>query len=173
MAVTAALVFLSTFLFQLPIPATQGYFNFGDIMIFASALTFGPVVGGFSGGVGSALSDLLGGFGTFAPFTLIIKGTEGYVAGLISRRAFRKSDLVAWALGSIVMVGGYFLAESYLISLLFGASDSTGIVAASGELPFNILQVVGGGVAGIPISLALRVVLRETPLSGLSRKKSK
>src|SRR5689334_14586653 len=86
-AVFTALVFLSTYLFQIPIPATQGYFNLGDIMIFITALTFGPAVGGFAGGIGSALSDALGGFGTFAPFTLIIKGLEGIVAGLLSRRS--------------------------------------------------------------------------------------
>src|SRR5216110_916 len=85
-AVFTALVFLSTYLFQIPIPSTQGYFNLGDIMIFISALTFGPTIGGFSGGIGSSLSDALG-FGTFAPFTLVIKGLEGYVAGLISQRS--------------------------------------------------------------------------------------
>src|SRR5881296_2215800 len=86
-AVFTALVFLSTYLFQIPIPSTQGYFNLGDIMIFISALTFGPTIGGFAGGIGSFLSDGFAGFGTFAPFTLIIKGFEGYVAGLISRRS--------------------------------------------------------------------------------------
>src|SRR5213594_682566 len=96
-AVFTALVFLSTYLFQIPIPATQGYFNLGDIMIFITALTFGPEVGGFSGGVGSAMSDILSPGGPpFAPFTLIIKGSEGVVAGLISRRVFRGGDLASW-----------------------------------------------------------------------------
>src|SRR5438477_5335416 len=93
-AVFTALVFLSTYLFQIPIPATQGYFNLGDIMIFITSLTFGPTVGGFAGGIGSFLSDALGGFGTFAPFTLIIKGVEGYVAGLISRRSLQRRTLM-------------------------------------------------------------------------------
>src|SRR3989454_1287500 len=100
-AVFTALVFLSTYLFQIPIPATQGYFNLGDIMIFITALTFGPTVGGFAGGIGSALSDALGGFGTFAPFTFIIKRSAGFVAGLISRRSVqRRTLMVGWALGS-------------------------------------------------------------------------
>ncbi len=156
-AVFTALVFLSTYLFQIPIPATQGYFNLGDIMIFITSLTFGPTVGGFAGGIGSFLSDALGGFGTFAPFTLIIKGLEGYVAGLISRRSLqRRTLMIAWAAGSVVMVLGYFVAESFLIALVFGSSSATGIVAASGEVPFNILQVVGGGAVGIPVSIGLR-----------------
>src|SRR5260370_38769016 len=120
-AVFTALVFLSTYLFQIPIPATQGFFNVGDLMIFITALSFGRTVGGFAGGIGSALSDAFAGFGTFAPFTLIIKGLEGYVAGLISRRSIRSRTLmIAWAAGSVVMVLGYFLAESFFISLFFG-----------------------------------------------------
>jgi len=163
-AVFTALVFLSTYLFQIPIPATQGYFNLGDIMIFISALTFGPIVGGFAGGVGSFLSDALGGFGTFAPFTFIIKGSEGFVAGLISRRSVqRRTLMVGWAVGSVIMVLGYFLAESFFISLVFGSSSATGIVAASGEVPFNILQVVGGGAVGIPVSIGLKLAFRSTP----------
>src|SRR2546426_12452615 len=79
-AVFTALVFLSTYLFQIPIPATQGYFNLGDIMIFISALTFGPIVAGFTGGAGSFLSDALGRSGTSATFTFIIKRSAGFVA---------------------------------------------------------------------------------------------
>jgi uncharacterized membrane protein len=165
LSLTTALVFLSTSVFQLPIGATGGYFNFGDIMIFITALTFGPEVGGFAGGVGSGLSDFLGGFGTFAPFTLVIKGAEGLAAGLISRHVFRGRDIVGWSVGSAIMVGGYFIAESYVIALLFGASDLTGVAAAAGEIPFNILQVVAGGIVGIPIAWVLRHSLRETPLA--------
>ena len=92
----AALVAVATFLIQIPIPATDGYLNFGDIMIFVSALTFGPVVGGFAGGVGSAISDVASGYAsTYAPFTLIIKGSEGFIAGLISNRNKpKKQDII-------------------------------------------------------------------------------
>ena len=170
-AVTIALVFLSTFLFQLPIFSTGGYFNFGDIIIFTTALTFGPVIGGISGAVGSSLSDLLGGFGIFAPFTFVVKGLEGFLAGLISQRGFTRrtslgrviGSVLGWIIGSVVMVGGYFLAESFFIAFVFGSSEFTGIAAASGELPFNILQVVAGGLVGIPLSLGLRHLLKQTP----------
>jgi len=161
-AVTIVMVFLSTFVFQLPIPSTQGYFNFGDIMIFTFAFAFGPVIGGISGAVGSSLSDAVG-FPTFAPFTFVIKGLEGLVAGLISQRRFKRRVLFGWVMGSVVMVAGYFLAESFFISLVFGSSEFTGIVAASGEVPFNILQVVVGGLVGIPLSLALKHLLKQTP----------
>lgn len=137
----------------------------GDIMIFISGLTFGPVIGGFSGGIGSAFSDALG-FPTFAPFTLVIKGLEGFLAGLISSRsASLKTQIVAWAVGAATMVLGYFLAESFVIALVFGSSDVTGVVAASAEVPFNILQVVSGGIVGIPVSIGVKNYIRSTAFS--------
>lgn len=57
-----ALVTVATMLIQIPIPATQGFFNIGDAIIMVTALTFGPVVGGIAGGLGSSLADLLGGW---------------------------------------------------------------------------------------------------------------
>src|SRR5438128_2049913 len=89
-AVTIVMVFLSTFLFQFPIFSTNGYFNFGDIMIFTFAFAFGPVIGGISGAVGSSLSDALSPFGTFAPFTFIIKVVEILLTVLISNSQFAR-----------------------------------------------------------------------------------
>ena len=84
--VFAALVVVATVLVQIPNPPTRGYINFGDIMIFVSALTFGPVVGGLAGSIGSSIADVASGFAYFAPFTFVIKGIEGALAGLISNR---------------------------------------------------------------------------------------
>lgn len=145
--IMAALVAVATFLVQVPIPATKGYLNFGDIAIFVSALTFGPIVGGFAGGVGSAISDIASGYAYFSPFTLIIKGVEGLIAGLIANRLSGKRDIIAIVIGGAEMVIGYFLAE------FFGLSESW---AALGEVPFNILQVTVGGIVGIAIALLLR-----------------
>jgi len=150
--IMAALVAVATFAVQVPIPATKGYLNFGDIMIFVSALVFGPVVGGFAGGVGSALSDVASGYAsTYAPFTLIIKGAEGIIAGLIAKRGSKIRNILAVAVAGAEMVSGYFLAEFFGLSLGW---------AATTEVPFNILQIASGGAIGIPISI---VILRRLP----------
>jgi uncharacterized membrane protein len=151
--IMAALVAVATFLIQIPIPATKGYLNFGDIVIFVSALTFGPIVGGFAGGVGSAISDIVSGYLYFSPFTLVIKGVEGLLAGLIANRISGRRDIIAVVIGGTEMVCGYFLAE------FFGLSEGW---AALGEMPFNILQVVVGGIVGIGIALLLRRRFPET-----------
>ena len=156
--IMAALVAVATFAVQVPIPATKGYLNFGDIMIFVSALVFGPVVGGFAGGVGSALSDVAGGYAsTYAPFTLIIKGAEGIIAGLIAKKGSKKRNILAVTIAGVEMVSGYFLAEFFGLSLGW---------AAATEVPFNILQIAAGGAIGIPISI---VILRRLPEAWIKR----
>ena len=153
-AVMTAFVTVTTFIIQIPTPPTHGYINIGDAMIFTTALTFGPYMGGVAGGFGSALSDLLGGYGYFAPFTLIIKGCEGLVAGLISNRKSHARDLLAVLVGGVIMIMGYFSAEAFLLGY--------GVQAALTEVPGNTFQIVVGGVVGIPIATFIRKRLPST-----------
>src|SRR3990170_8576777 len=115
--VMAALVAIATFIVQIPNPATRGYINFGDIMIFISALSFGPIVGGFAGSVGSSIADIVSGYGYFAPFTFVIKGIEGVIAGLISNRVSIRRDVLAVIFAGSEMIIGYFLAEFFPLQL--------------------------------------------------------
>jgi len=145
------LVCVATLLIQIPIPATEGFFNIGDAMVMVASLTFGPIVGGLAGGVGSALADALGGWYTWVPFTLVIKGAEGVVAGLIAgRERTNRRVLIAWVCGGLVMVSGYFIVQVFLY----------GLGAALVEGPFNLVQMTVAGVVGVPISLALKSRLR-------------
>jgi uncharacterized membrane protein len=130
-------------LIQIPIPATDGFFNVGDGMIMVAALTFGPVVGAIAGGLGSALADFAGGWFVWILPTFIIKGLEGLIAGWIrqSSNSFFVM-LLAWVIGGLTMVTGYFLVQVYLY----------GFSAALIELPFNFVQMAIGGVIGIPIA---------------------
>jgi len=151
--VMAALVAVATFFVQIPNPATKGYINFGDIMIFVSALMFGPIVGGLAGSIGSALADIVSGFGYFAPFTFVIKGAEGVIAGLISNRVSVRRDVLAVIFAGSEMIGGYFLAEFFPLQLGW---------AALTEVPGNISQIVVGAIVAVSITLILRKRLPET-----------
>ena len=156
-AVMTALVAAATFIVRIPNPM-GGYFNFGDVMIFAVALTFNPAIGGFAGGVGSAISDAIG-YPVFVIPTLIIKGLEGLLAGLISNRLSVSRDVLAVCVGGAEMVGGYFLAE-WLLLPVWGVS-SYGWVGALGEFPGNVVQVVVGAAIGLPIAYFVRMRLPE------------
>ena len=147
-AVFSALVAISTSIFQIPIPATGGYINVGDAMIFTTALLFGPLIGGAAGGIGSAIGDLILGYASFAPYTFVVKGLEGLIAGYVSDGETLTRDILAWVVSSSVMVSGYFLMEAYVMGI--------GPVSAFVEVPGNIFQVVFGGVIGLPLSRFLR-----------------
>ena len=82
-AIFTAVNFISTTMIQVYIPATKGYFNIGEVMLYFSALMFGPLIGGISGGLGSAIADLVSGYAHYAIGTLVIKGVEGVIVGLL------------------------------------------------------------------------------------------
>jgi uncharacterized membrane protein len=149
MAVMSALVAVGTLIVRIPNPM-GGYFNVGDVMIFVSALTFNPLIGGVAGGLGSAIADIIG-FPVFAIPTLIIKGLEGLLAGLITNKKSIYRDIIAVLVAGAEMVTGYFLVEVYL----------WGIGAALAEVPANIAQIALGGLIGIPVALILRRRLPE------------
>jgi len=151
-AAFTALVAATTLAIRIPVPATGGYINIGDAVIFAAALSMGWLVGGVAGGLGSAIADMVG-YPVFAPFTLVIKGLEGLVAGSIADGVSTRRDLLAWGLASIIMVSGYFLSEAYLMRL--------GVAAALVEVPGNIAQVAFGGLIGIPVAHIIRRRIRE------------
>ncbi|MEM0084265.1 MAG: ECF transporter S component [Candidatus Methanomethylicia archaeon] len=107
MGFMTALVCVLTMTFQLYIYETHGYFNFGEIGVYISALLFGPIVGGVAGGLGSALADIFTGYFWYAPGTLVIKGLEGFIVGLLNclfRRFRFKRDFKSLVLFSSITI---------------------------------------------------------------------
>lgn len=153
-ALMAALVTVMTMTISIPI-GSQGFLNFGDIMIFTSALLFGPQVGLIAGGLGSALADLLLGYPIWIPITLIAKGLEGYIAGKISYNAKSMSQKLIG-----IVAGGFCMIYIYFIGGVIIAFSSDGlipaIVAGLSGVPYNILQVVAGAVGGNIIAILLK-----------------
>jgi len=93
-AVFAGLVFVATYSFVISIPATGGYFNLGEIVIYVAAIVFGPIVGGIAG-AGAAISDALVA-PQFAPGTLVIKVCEGAIVGYLAQRGTAKITRAKW-----------------------------------------------------------------------------
>ncbi len=116
-AIFAALVAVSTYLFVIPIPATSGYFNLGETIIYVAALTLGPFVGTFAG-AGAAIADvMIPGGAVFAPGTFIIKALEGFTVGFLNRKLMQKnlsltvSAMISVVAGGLIMIVGYFTYE--------------------------------------------------------------
>jgi uncharacterized membrane protein len=155
-AVFASLACVATLLFTVPIPATSGYFNLGETVIYTSALLFGPFVGSITGGIGAAVADMLVA-PQFALGTLVTKGCEGIIVGFLyqklsTRIARSLAAAIASTMGGLEMVAGYFLYEQLVLSYP--------PLTALAEVPFNLVQMIIGLAVAVPIT---RLVLRFFP----------
>jgi len=149
--ILTALTTAVTMTVAIPFPPTRGFFNLGEAMVFFSAFVFGWRAGLICGGIGSAAADVLLGYVFFSPITLISKGTEGFVAGVLSKVVKTKSIRMALGVGAggTCMVTGYFLGEWVLF----------GLGPAIAEIPVNIAQVTVGGAVAIVISYSVIALL--------------
>ena len=154
----AALICVLTMIISIPIPATQGFINIGDAGVMFTGLIFGPFIGCIAGGVGSALADIFLGYVIYAPATLIIKGLEGFLIGIIANpkyyyKKLNYRDFLAVVVGGLTMVFGYFIYEI----LLWGFASALYEVILNGIVQF--------GVAGV-ISLLLILGVRKSIVQG-------
>ena len=137
-ALFAALSCVATMSIRIPTPGTGGYIHPGDAIVILSGVILGPVWGFLAGGIGSALSDLIGGYFIYVPITFVIKGLVALAAGLLYQKVGKnqKSRYIAVILGGvadiILVAGGYFVCEFFI----YGAG-------AAASIPANIIQGVG------------------------------
>ena len=142
--VMAALVFVMTYVPKIPVPVTGGYIHQGGGMIFQAAMQLGPQAVA-AAALGSALSDLVGGYMAYLLPTAIIKGLVALIAWKCCRREHWLQTLVAFILAELAMVAGYFLFEAVMY----------GVPAAIGAVGPNMIQGLGGVVVGMLCRLAV------------------
>lgn len=151
LAMTGALAALScaaTLVLAVPTP-TGGYVNPGDAVVLLGAYVLGGGYGAAAGALGPALADVLGGYGFYAPATLVIKGAMALAAGKLYRRARRHIWAVAacGAAAEIIMVAGYWLYDA----LLLGSA-----AAGAAGVPGNLVQGAFGAAAAAVLAAAVR-----------------
>ncbi|MGC9335852.1 MAG: ECF transporter S component [Anaerolineae bacterium] len=145
-ALMAALIFVLTTVPRVPVPATGGYVHLGDAGVAFAAVAFGPWVAMASGGLGTALADLVG-FPQWAIFSLLVHGIQGLLMGLLFRRGLNWTTVLLATLVSIAtVVLGYFLAGVVL----------EGAAAAAVEILPNTIQALSGSIVGLPLYWAVR-----------------
>ncbi|MBE3591659.1 MAG: ECF transporter S component [Thermoanaerobacter sp.] len=134
-----ALVTIGTMVIQIPTPATKGYINVGDSFIFLSSALFGPAMGFVTGGIGSALADLLSGYAYWSPWTFIIKGIEGLIVGLMYKKYTKEYlKVVSLIIGALWMVLGYYIAGGIMY----------GFKASLVDVPSNLVQGFASTIIG-------------------------
>lgn len=146
-AITTAIVAVFTIAIRIPTPL-GGYVSLCDVAVTFVSYTFGPITGLIAGGLGTALADLAGGFGQWAPVSFVVHGLEALVIALIVRA---KPDsliykIISAAVAIVIVAGGYFLLTGAFL---------VGFSAALAEIPANIAQAAVGVVLGLPLSMAV------------------
>lgn len=132
-----------------------GHTNLSDMVIYLAAALLDPVSALVVGGVGTLIADLIA-YPVTALFSLVFHGLEGLVAGLLVK-TFKDNAVyngIAFAIGGIIMIVGFFFAKAFYYGTLPTALES---------LWRNILQVV------VSIVLAL-TLLYPLKLKELSKK---
>lgn len=144
---TAVAVVLGRF-FLIPVPWTHGNVNLCDLGIMLAGLLLGPVAGGVTGGLSGMILDLISGYAAYAPFSLIAHGLEGLVVGWIYQQT--NNRYLALIMGAVVMVAGYFVADSVLYQV------TAGILG----LGTNLLQGLAGAVVTLLVLKPLQQALQ-------------
>ncbi len=149
-SIYSALVCVATFI-HVPVPGFRIYFNLGEGAIYTIAILFGAFAGGIAGGLGSALADLLLGYPLWAPFTLIIKGTEGFIVGKLARH----NKPLALTAGAAIMISGYAI--------------SAGVLYGWGAAPVEAITDITQCSVGVLIAVPLVRVLQKSVIEKVEK----
>ena len=155
-AMLAAMTTIATMVIKVPTFGTNGYVNIGDALVIVSAWMMGNPYGALAAGIGSALADLLLGYGSYAPATAVIKFAMAFVFAIIYRSMSKNhipgfiASVTASIVAEVIMVAGYFLYESTVMG--YG-------IAASASVISNAIQ----GIVCIVLGNSLVQVLSRVP----------
>lgn len=154
-ALFAALTYTATSMIKIPTPGTGGYIHPGDAIVILAGIFLGPVYGGLSAGIGSMLSDLLGGYMNYVPITFVVKGliaVASYYTFHIAMKISKKMILAMISCGlvaTLLVTVGYFFCEIPMY----------GLGGAMASIPANLIQ----GCGGLVISTVLMSLLYQVP----------
>lgn len=154
-ALFAALTCVATMSIRIPTPGTGGYIHPGDAIVILSGIILGPGYGLLAAGIGSAMSDLIGGYFLYVPITFVIKGLIAFLSAYTYKSIAKteKTKYIAVAscgvIDTILVAGGYGFCEIFLY----------GGAAAIASVPANLIQ----GVSGLLIAIVLFPILTAVP----------
>lgn len=153
-AMFVALVMAATYI-GFPTPASMGgYVHFGTLVMITISLKYGSKYGMIAGGIGMTLFDVFSPWIVWAPGTLVVRLLMGFVIGSVSndnelgQGNNLTKNIIAVLIGAIIMIGGYFLYQAFLMQIfegLFSVTDTdAGIAFALTSIPGNVAQIVVG-----------------------------
>ena len=166
----AALVFVATMFFkvQIPVAGDKTMLGFANVFCILSGLLLGPVYGGLAAGIGSCLFDLVGGWATSAPVTLVTKFMMAFLCGLIawggSGSAKKLSRIIAGAVTGSLAYCALYIGYSWLKMAVLGSAWEAINIQLSVKIPVTLINAVLADVIAVPLFFAVRNALRRNHL---------
>ena len=169
-ALMAAIVFVLNYL-RIPFMGTQLHTT--NALCALSGLLFGPGAGFLAAGLGSALYDIVAGWGAECVITFVNKGAIALVAGLIAHRTAHKDALtgtdqariaIGSVLGALTYVALYMLKTFVFGQLVDGLTLEAVTASMLSKLPGSLLNAVFAFIVAPILLNALRPALRHAGL---------
>lgn len=188
----AALCYVAL-IFKIPIPSPVGkpFLHMGNMFVILAALLFSGPIGGLSGSLGMGLFDLMNGYASSAPKTLILKFGIGAITGIVASKGHKKDAkspikfiglasalflivgvslfIVSYKLGFEIKISGF--EKSLVISpllytfcIIIGFGLAVACFAAK-KLSIEIQYAVLGAVCGIAFNLVGEFLFKSVTLT--------
>jgi uncharacterized membrane protein len=151
-AMLTAIIFIMTFIPRIPIPF--GYAHLGDAVIFLTLLFAERRQSAAAASLGSALSDMIGGFPLWIVPTLLIKWIMVDIVFVVARSNHGFFSIFSGRVILAFMVSAAWMVLSYTAfgALLFGSA-----AAGMAMLP----GLIGEGIINIAVALGVGTVLQK------------
>ncbi len=161
-AILAALTVILTGFIRIPVPIVPGgYIHPGDSIIYLSAFMLGGWASVAAAAIGSMFADLLVGAPQYMAATFVIKGVMALISWRIFIRGGKPSVFIGVVVSGMIMLLGYFLFEWILL----------GFSLALVSLPYNLVQLLGGGLMGVFLIFTLEKPLDQLELRESTRRR--
>ena len=144
-ALFAAIVFVSTALFPIPILATEGYIHAGDAVIYLAACLLPTPVAVAAAVIGAGVADFLLA-PVYLPATVIIKACLALVFTSKGEKILTKRNIIAPFVCAFITVIGYALTDAVIFS-----SVAAGVAC----VVMNSVQAAGSAAIYFVISIVL------------------
>lgn len=157
---------------NIPIPALgdKTMISLGNVFCILSGLLLGPLYGGAAAGVGSFIFDLMGGWATSAPVTLVTKFIMAFVCGIIAYGGDKTASnikrlIIAAVTGSLTYCVLY-IGKSYIEAVMLGnaAEAVKQILFIKGST--TLTNAVIADVCAVPLFIAIRKALKRNHIQG-------
>lgn len=156
-AIMAALIFVFTFTFKIPLGT--GYTHLGDSIIFLSIALLGSKKSSLAAGIGAGLADLIGGYTAWVAPTFFIKLILVLICGLFAEKLI-KNKFAGYIVGAIL--GGAFQIAAYTIVKVVMYDKAYALTT----LPELVIQTV----VGIMVALVFIAVFDKAKITQKLRK---